>query len=187
MTTHVNKPRLINSLYTRVVYPLLQSSSYRSLPRLLKRNGKRERLSLAENRRQQWESLLHLLQHAYDSTPFYRRRLEEAGLQPRDIASPADLGKIPPLTRDDLRLHQDELWSRRYQREDLLSAATGGTTDTPIPLLRAPEAISKKAAVHSRFNSWAGMWPGDKCCIFGARGWIMPRTPVGAGGSMTGT
>lgn len=165
-----NNPRLINRLYAGIVLPLVESTTYRGLSGLLALNREREFLPLEENRRLQWEALLHLLDHAYESTPFYRRRFEEAGLRPSDIQSPSDLKKIAPLTRDDLRGHQNDLWSRHYRREDLLAAATGGTTDTPIPLLRSRQALRKKTAAHLQFNTWAGMWPGDDVFyLWGAR------------------
>lgn len=153
--------RAINWFYANAVLPLSKPELYRGLAGEMRKYEALERRPIAENLERQWQSLLLLLQHAYDSTPFYRERFDRAGVRPRDITSPADLRKIPPLTRDDLRLYQDQLWSRRYKREELSAAATGGTTDTPVSLLRSPESLAKKNAVHFRFNAWAGMLPGD--------------------------
>ena len=162
--------RAINWLYVNAVLPLSAPELNRGLAAEMRKYEELEKLPMTENLQRQWQSLLRLLQHAYDTTPFYRERFDQAGLRPRDILSPADLAKIPVLTRDDLRLHQDKLWSRRYRRELLPAAATGGTTDTPVALLRSPESLSRKNAVHLRFNSWAGMWPGDNVFyLWGAR------------------
>ncbi len=162
--------RAINWLYVNGVLPVIHPAQYRGLGRELRKHEAFESKSLAENQEIQWESLIRLLQHAYDTTPFYRQRFDLAGIHPKQISSPSDLQKIPFLTREDLRLFQDDLWSRRYRRESLLPAATGGTTDTPVPLLRAPEAILAKASVHSRFNMWGGLLPGDKVLyLWGAR------------------
>jgi phenylacetate-CoA ligase len=162
--------RAINWLYVHGVLPLVQPAQYRGLAGELRKHEAFERKSLAENQEIQWESLIRLLRHAYDTTPFYRQRFDSAGIHPRQISSPLDLQKIPVLTRDDLRHHQDELWSRSYPREALPAAATGGTTDLPVRLLRSPESLLKKGAVHSRFNAWAGLWPGDKIFyLWGAR------------------
>ena len=162
--------RAVNWLYLYGILPVLQPENYRGLAGEMRRYEALERNSLRQNQEAQWRRVLHVLQHAYNSTPFYRERFERVGISPEDIQSPADLQKIPTLTRDDLRIHQDELWSRRYKRESLPGAATGGTTDTPVPLLRSPESLMKKAAVHARFNGWTGMWPGDKVFyLWGAR------------------
>ena len=158
----MRRATLLNALYGRVVYPLAEPKAYRGMQGLVADHRRRESQSLDENAGQQWSALRQVIQSAYDSVPFYRRRLDEAGVRPGDIQSPAHLQGIPLLTRDDIRNHLDDLWSRRYRREDLLPAATGGTTDVPVPLLRSVPALRKKAAVHMRFNNWAGMFPGDK-------------------------
>jgi len=162
--------RAVNWLYLNTVLPLCKPALYRGLAGEMRRYEEAERRSIEQNKERQWESLLRLLHHAYDTAPFYRERFDRAGLHPGEISSPSDLQKIPPLTREDIRIHQDALWSRCYRHDSLLRAATGGTTDTPVPLLRAPESVLRKAAVHFRFNSWAGMWPGDKIFyLWGAR------------------
>jgi phenylacetate-CoA ligase len=169
--------RAVNWLYLNAILPLALPRSYRGMARELRKFEDLERKSLAENQERQWESLQRLLHHAYETTPFYRDRFDRAGVTPRDISAPCDLRKIPPLTRDDLRLHQEELWSRNYRRESLPSAATGGTTDTPVPLLRSPESLLKKAAIHSRFNAWAGLWPGDKVFYLWGASVDLPQNP----------
>lgn len=165
-----NAPRLINLLYSGVVYPLVQAANYRGVRALTRRYRKFEHLSLAENQQLQWDRLIACLQKAYDNTPFYRRRFDQAGVRPVDIQSPLDLRRLPPLTRGDLRDQLDSLCSRNYRRESLLEAATGGTTDTPVRLLRSPGTIPARTAVHLRFNAWAGLRPGDKVLyLWGAR------------------
>ena len=156
------RANLLNAFYSRVMYPLAEPKAYRGMQKLIAGHRRRESQSLQENATQQWGALRRLIQHAYDSIPFYRRRLDEAGIRPGDLQSPAQFARIPVLTRDDIRHNLDDLWSRRYRREELLPAATGGTTDVPVPLLRSVPALRKKAAVHMRFNNWAGMFPGDK-------------------------
>jgi phenylacetate-CoA ligase len=155
-------PSLLNRGYMAVVQPFLQGSRGAGLNEKLKMQRKLERLTFKDSCTRQWQAVSQLLQHAYDSTPFYRRRFDQAGAKPKDIHSPKELLGLPPLTREQIREHFEELWSRSYKKEDLLSAATGGTTDTPVPLLRSPECMPQKMAVQAHFDSWAGMWPGDK-------------------------
>jgi phenylacetate-CoA ligase len=152
----------LNRAYIGLVNPVLNGEAYRGMGRRMRELQRLERMSLEENRNRQWQAISRLLQHAYDSTPFYRQLLESVGAKPADFQSFDDLQKIPPLTRDDIRRNLDGLWSRSYPKESLKIAATGGTTDTPVPLLRSPECLGEKLAVQFHFNSWAGMWPGDK-------------------------
>jgi phenylacetate-CoA ligase len=160
----------VNWIYTRFVYPTFESENYNGLSGRLDALRRREGLSLRENREIQWHDVLALLKHAEQTSPFYRRRFADSGINVAQIHSPDDLKIIPPLTRQDLRLHLGEIKSEQYSEKDLLSAATGGTTDTPVAIFRSRESVAWKAAVQWRFNAWAGMHPGDKTFyLWGAR------------------
>jgi phenylacetate-coenzyme A ligase PaaK-like adenylate-forming protein len=162
MNQRWSRPTWINRAYMSVVQPNLHAGVYRGLKSRLRAYRTLEKLSATENEQRQWLALLRLLRHAYDSTPFYRERFDHLGLKPSDFSSPQDLVNLPPLTREDIRQNFDSLWSRKYRKDELLSAATGGTTDTPVPLLRSPECLRERMAVQTHFETWAGMWPGDK-------------------------
>lgn len=164
------RSNLTSWLYTRFIYPTFESDNYKGVAAHLAALRKRERLSLQENLDLQWRDVLKLLRHAQKNSSFYQRRFAEAGLNAAEVRSPDDLKRIPPLTREDLRLHLDEIKSQGYRQEDLLPAATGGTTDTPVPIVRGRDAVAWKSAVQLRFNAWAGMLPGDKTFyLWGAR------------------
>jgi phenylacetate-CoA ligase len=170
MSSSIYAARPWNQLYMSTVAPWIAPQSFRGLRKRLRVLEQRETMSMVENSRLQWQAVGRLLQHAYDTTPFYRERFDAAGITPAQITSPEDLKRIPTLTRSDIRTRLDDLWSRRYRRENLLVAATGGTTDTPVQLLRSPEMLPEKSAMQSRFDTWAGMWPGDKVFyLWGAR------------------
>jgi len=162
MIHELTKPSWLNRAYINLVHPAVNGDTHRGLGRRLLDLRRMEQMSLEENYQRQWRAVSRLLQHAYDTTPFYTDRFNRECLKPADIRSPADLSKIPILTREDIRNHFEELWSRQYRKETLRPAATGGTTDTPIPLLRSPECLRERMAVQSHFDTWAGMWPGDK-------------------------
>ncbi|MCI8307315.1 MAG: phenylacetate--CoA ligase [Lachnospiraceae bacterium] len=49
------------------------------------------------------EGLLDVVKRVYENVPYYRKKMEEAGVTPDDIKSAADLPKLPFLTKDDLR------------------------------------------------------------------------------------
>lgn len=54
---------------------------------------------------EQWqnEGLISVVKRVYENVPYYRAKMEEAGVTPDDIKSTADLPKLPFLTKDDLR------------------------------------------------------------------------------------
>ncbi|MGN0319885.1 MAG: phenylacetate--CoA ligase family protein [Lachnospira sp.] len=62
-----------------------------------------ETASREQIREWQSERLVKQVKHVWDNVPFYRKRMEEAGLTPDDIKSVDDLHKLPFITKDDLR------------------------------------------------------------------------------------
>jgi phenylacetate-CoA ligase len=59
--------------------------------------------NLAELHTHQLKGLRWTVDHAFRGSSFYRRRLAEAGVQPEDIQTLADIRKLPFTTADDLR------------------------------------------------------------------------------------
>ena len=49
------------------------------------------------------EKLVRQVKHVWDNVPFYRRKMENAGLTPDDIRSADDLHKLPFISKDDLK------------------------------------------------------------------------------------
>ena len=62
-----------------------------------------ETASQEQIRAWQDERLKNTVRHVYENVPFYRQRMEEAGVTPEDIQSVDDLHKLPFITKDDLR------------------------------------------------------------------------------------
>lgn len=177
--THSETGRLgpLNHIYANFIYPVSAPRGFKSWRARLRRYEKAERASLETNRELQWQALMKLVHHAYESSPFYRRRFDEVGIRPSDLTSPGDFKNIPFLVRDDIRNNLDDLRSRRYRPEDLLHSTTGGTTDMPVPLLRDSECVREKVVIQWRFNLWAGFRPGDKALyLWGAR-FDIPQNP----------
>ncbi len=47
--------------------------------------------------------LIHNVYHVYENVPYYRQRMDEAGVKPGDIHTLADLAKLPFTYKQDLR------------------------------------------------------------------------------------
>ena len=54
---------------------------------------------------QEWqdERLVNTVRRVYENVPFYREKMDAAGVKPEDIRSTKDLAKLPFTTKDDLR------------------------------------------------------------------------------------
>ena len=76
---------------------------------------------------------------AIDSSPFYRRRYEEAGVAPEDIGSLEDVSRVPMISKDDMRMAQEEGVHHLYggllgvpSSEVTTFHQTAGTTGRPL-------------------------------------------------------
>ncbi len=59
-------------------------------------------LPAEELERRQWRRFRRILRHAYARSPYYRKKLDEAGISPDSIRDPGDLPRIPVTPRADL-------------------------------------------------------------------------------------
>lgn len=86
-----------------------------------------ERLPEEKLEQIQWERFLRIIRHAYEASPFYRRRFDDAGITPEDIRTRDDLGRIPILEREDLR-RPKQLIARGYASAKLFRSFSSGVT-----------------------------------------------------------
>jgi phenylacetate-CoA ligase len=82
----------------------------------------------------QTRQLSRLIKHAYDTSPFYRDRLESVGLSPSNIRGPQEWQRIPLLTRVDLQVHFDQIRSNQVPPEHGPQSElfTSGSTGRPV-------------------------------------------------------
>jgi phenylacetate-CoA ligase len=153
---------VIDLLYRQLLLPVYKPDSFGNLSARWEQLAAAESRPLAENRALQWKKVQRMVAHAYGTTSFYRERLDAAGVNAAGLKSPADLAKIPPLTREDIRNRKDALLSSSYPQNDLFGAATGGTTESPVPLYRDRACLQTRNADQMRLNLWAGSGPSAK-------------------------
>src|SRR5215204_6118644 len=95
---------------------------------------------------QQWESTQQLLQYVFVHNRFYRERLQKNGLTPADFRVPADLRKIPVLTKAEVRGYERTMLSEGVVAGDCILAKTGGSTGKPIQVFVPEEASQRRGA-----------------------------------------
>jgi phenylacetate-CoA ligase len=131
--------------------------------------------------------LKSIIRHAWSSSPFYRRKMEEAGVSPEHIRSVEDIGRMPFVTKEDLRKSQEanppwgdilSIPPEQCQRIHL----TSGTTGKPLKILDTAEDWAKFCHIYGRnlyaygirstdmvmpafsFGPWIGFWAGYYAC-----------------------
>ena len=86
-------------------------------------------------RHHQVDSLRSLIFYAEQSTPYYTKLIKSIyldNLYEHINDENIDLSFIPPLEKEHIKNHLDELCSTRYKPRDRMLNATGGSTGTPL-------------------------------------------------------
>jgi phenylacetate-CoA ligase len=79
----------------------------------------------------QIERLRAMLENAYANVPFYRKKLDEAGLKPGDVGCHGDVVDLPFTTKIDLRDHYPFGMFARPRDQIVRVHASSGTTGNP--------------------------------------------------------
>lgn len=110
----------------------------------------------------QRRKLLHLLRHCRTHVPWYRRLIDEHGIDLSDAFVPEELRKLPLLTKDLLREQATLLKSDDADRRRTYVNSSGGSTGRPV-------VFTQDAAYHARsvvaakliYNEFLGKRPGE--------------------------
>ncbi|MFD1562661.1 phenylacetate--CoA ligase PaaK [Haloarchaeobius amylolyticus] len=120
-----------------------------------------ESLDPAALRELQADRLTKTVERAYENVPFYRERLEEAGVEPSDIESLDDITKLPMTTKEDFR---DEYPDGLFAVDDEEIArihASSGTTGKPKIVSYTDDDLDIWGKAMARSLAAAGVEPGD--------------------------
>src|SRR3989441_1285800 len=155
----------------------------------------------------QEERLRAQVRYAYTSSPFYRRKLDAAGIQPEQVKALADLERLPFTTKDELKQDQAEhpLWGTLLAvpfEQCLRVHMTSATTGRPLAFLDTREdwygfyhsyarslyafGVRQADVVMAAFSygPWIGYWSGFYAAQdLGALGG--PPPPLGRGSIFT--
>ncbi len=123
----------------------------------------------------QWTRLKAVLNHAYDTTDYYRASWNALDIHPDEIRSPADFARVPILEKDTVRKDLSRLVSNKFDLAKMVHGVSGGTTGDPLKFYYDRNSYQRRMAAAMRGDSWAG-WSlcGGEFYIWGA--------PVLAGG-----
>ena len=91
-----------------------------------------ECMSRDEMRKLQSIRLRRVVEHAYHNSPFYRKKMQEMGLEPGDIQTIDDIVKLPFTVKQDLRDNYPFGLMAVPMSEIVRLHASSGTTGKPI-------------------------------------------------------
>ena len=102
------------------------------------------------------EQLRGIVEYAYQHVPYYREVLDERGLKPQDIATRADLSKLPTLDKKTIKARFADLLSDEFDLAKVSRGNTSGTTGSPLEICYDPEMIRMNYAMLDRQYRWTG-------------------------------
>jgi phenylacetate-CoA ligase len=125
-----------------------------------------ETMPPAWTRRLEQERLAEQVSRCYDRSPFYRRKLEEAGVRPEHVERLEDLTALPFTTKEELRASQAESPPYGdYVCVDVIEVVrmhlSSGTTGKPLVMPYTERDAATSAEVGARAFWAAGVRPDD--------------------------
>ena len=119
---------------------------------------KMERKKLDELKLKRLKKTIH---YAYENSPFYRKKFDDAGVKPDDIKSLDDVKKIPFTTKDELRNHMPYGMLAVPIEKCIELHASSGTTGVPITVCYTKNDIDVWSEVMARCLAMAGLTKKD--------------------------
>ncbi|MDT8283229.1 MAG: hypothetical protein RQ982_10555 [Gammaproteobacteria bacterium] len=118
--------------------------------------------------------LHQLLQHAFDTVPYYREIAREHGLSISDFQSIEQLKLLPVTSKSEMVRFSNELHSNKrfFSTSD---KTTGGSTGQAVTITKNSDALARERAATWRAYNWAGVGIGD----VQARFWGTPLSSKG--------
>lgn len=109
--------------------------------------------------------LKRLVRHAYERVPYYRARMESAGVRPEDIVTLEDLRRFPVTTKDDLRQAGDAALSAGAG--ELMTLHTSGYSGKPFAVRLTPNEYRTRRLREFRALLRVGVSPSDRMAVLG--------------------
>lgn len=107
----------------------------------------------------QLDALRSFLDHAGQTSPYWRERFAEAGFDPTQLRDLADLRAAPVLEKSELRSRTGKIASTAVPSRGLVPVHTSGTTGTPVSVAYTPDDISWRMAYLFRMFDSFGVAP----------------------------
>jgi len=151
--------RLVRTAIARtqgLLHPMAEALAFERTPR--------DTIDAEVNRK-----LSSLVRLAAGRTTHGRERFAAAGIDPARVRTIADLGTLPLLTKDDLRLRRNELLVDGRVDPDWIRNASGGSTGAPVEFYQDREYHRRMLADQARHVTWTRLpWWTPRAFAWGA-------------------
>ena len=142
----------------------------------LSRLRKSQSFSPDDMGRLQMEQLRNLLEHAFETVPYYKEFSARAGLSIGDFSDASDLRHLPIQEKEHLRNDPDSYKSEIYPAEGkLFELNTSGTSGKPLTIYCDIHSRRRHYAFWRRLREWFGIKPGMLRATFFGRIAVSPE------------
>jgi phenylacetate-CoA ligase len=143
------------------------------LPLIARKRGSRHLQYLRFLERTQYDSpqmirarqfcmLKAILEHAYQTVPYYRQTWNDAGLNPGHVQALDDLQTFPVVSKTELRTRHRDFLSTAYDVAKLRIKRTSGSTGVPLTIRIDEPGLQWKYACTLRADQWSGYRLGQR-------------------------
>ena len=122
------------------------------------------------------ERLRDLVQHAYNTVPYYRETMDEGGINPMSIRSGEDLARFPLLTKDMVKVNPEKFISSEIGKMNVLHVHTSGTTGSGFQFDSTLECQQAQFACFWRYYHQHGLTQDTWQAQFSSRNAVPKRT-----------
>ena len=115
------------------------------------------------------QKLCIMIDHCYQTVPYYRDLFNSLGITNRDIRTIEDLETLPILKRDEVKKHADELVSTAIPLRSRYIHSTGGTTGSGLKFWTTHKEEGEQWAVWWRYRNDIGINREDWCALLNGK------------------
>jgi phenylacetate-CoA ligase len=121
----------------------------------------------------QIEKLNHLVKHAYATSAWYKKVIDNIGLNINEPIKLEDLARFPITTKIDIRENTPSFISSQYNAETMPKAKTGGSTGVSLNLFFDEQCQKLRNGAQMFADSFSGWEPGIRVAAV----WGNPPVP----------
>lgn len=107
------------------------------------------------------KKLRSIIRYAYEFVPFYHAKFRQVQIKPDDVKTVDDLGKLPIITKNEVKANFDSVVSREFRTQNLRTLSTSGSTGKPLRVYISKDEDGFRKAKHLRANLSCGHNPRD--------------------------
>ncbi|MDH5691592.1 MAG: AMP-binding protein [Gammaproteobacteria bacterium] len=151
---------LYTSIVSKVLFPIHERLKKHNSVALLKELEKTQWKSGDEIEKIRVRNLSRFLKDIYTNVPYYKKVVDDSGLDIENISNVSDLQKLPFLTKQIIKNNTEAL--RANYAGELKRYNTGGSTGEPLVFYMGKDRVSHDVASKWRATRWWDVDIGDK-------------------------